>query len=555
MRNAFTPLRLTILLAALVLALTVSACGGGDSTTATADLGPDPATMAPADALIYVDAVIKPDGTMSEDLDSALSKLLATDDPGGMLRDAIDSGLSSDPSSGGLTYTDDIEPWIGARAGGFLSGYDAKTQQGEGAVSFAVTDTGAAQAFIDKLATSDPTTKTTDESYQGIDYKLDQNGNSAVGIDGDFLVAGTEQGFKDAVDAGTGDSLADDADASAARDDAPDNSLFSGYVDTAAAIDLIKSSGAFSGAQLKQFDEQVSQYATGPIEFWGAAGPSMLTLGASSPSQEGSTGPSDLVSTFPADAWLAFASANVGEQLQTTIQQFQSGFADALQAGSIPGGGYSSGLKVDPLAQVKQATGLDLEKDFSWIGDAGGFVQGSSVLGLGAGLVLEATDEDAAKATVGKLQSALQGTSSLQVSPTDTGFSVQVAGAPIGAEVGLQDGKVVVAVGSDTIDDVVSTDNTLEGSDRFNAASDALGDGVTPSFFLDFPPVISLIESTGQATQDLGYQAAKPYLDALDYLVSGSKVDGDRSMGSLVLGLRDAPDDTTSSSTAALTAP
>lgn len=550
MRNALTPLRLTVLLAVLALALALSACGGGggDSTTAVADLGPDPATMAPAGAPIYAEAVVKPDATMSGDLNSALSKLLATDDPGGMLRDAIDSGLSSDPNSGGLTYTDDVEPWLGARVGGFLSSYDVKTQQAEGAVAFAVSDTNGAQAFIDK-ATTLGGTKPTDETYQGVDYKLDSTNNSAVGIDGDFLIAGTEQGFKDAVDAGAGESLADNPDASAARADAPANSIFSGYVDTAAAIDVIKSSGALSGQQLKQFDAQVSQYATGAVEFWGAAGPSALTFGVSSPTMDGATGPSDLVSTFPADSWLAFASADFGKRIQTSIDQFKASFQSALQGQGL------GGLSADPLAQLKQATGLDLSTDFNWIGDAGGFVHGSSVLGLGAGLVLEATDENAAKAAIGKLQGALQSSNSLQVSPTDTGFSVQVAGAPVGAEVGLQDGKVVLAVGSDTIDDVISPATTLDGSDRFNAASVALGDGVTPSFFLDFAPVVSLIESTGQATQDPGYQSAKQYLDALDYLVSGSKVDGDRSTASLVLGLKDAPADSTAASTAALTAP
>ena len=53
--------------------------------------------------------------------------------------------------------------------------------------------------------------------------------------------------------------------------------------------------------------------------------------------------------------------------------------------------------------------------------------------------------------------------------------------------------------------------------------------------------MLSLVESTGQATQDPQYQSAKPYLDALDYIVSGSKVDGDRSTASVVLGVKDSP--------------
>lgn len=551
MRKAFLPLKLTVLFATLALALGLSACGGGDDTTEAADLGPDPATMTPADAPFYAEAVVRPGGTMSEDLDSALSKLLATDDPGGMIRSAIESALASDPTAGGITYADDIEPWLGARIGGFFSDYDIATHQGEGAVAIAVTDPDAAQAFIDKAIAADPSPKTTDENYQGVDYKLDSAADTAVGLDGDFILAGTEQGFKDAVDAGAGDSLADDPDASAARADVPSNSLFSGYVDTAAVIDLIKSSGALTGTQLKQFQDQVSQYADGPVDFWGTAASSSMTFAVSGPASADAAGPSDLVTTFPADSWLAFAGSNFGEQLQTSLDQFKSGFESALQA-QAPAG--LSDLNVDPLAQFKKATGLDLETDFSWIGDVGGFVEGSSVLGLGGGLVLEATDQDAASATIGKLQSALQRSGQLQISPTDSGFSVQVPGVPVGAEIGLADGKVVLAFGGATLDDVVSPAETLDGSDRFNTARDALGEGLTPNFFFDFPPLVSLIESTGQATQDPSYQAAKPYLDALDYLVAGSKVDGDRTSASIVLGLRDAPD-STDASTAALTAP
>jgi hypothetical protein len=541
MKAARTPLKLLVLLAALMLALGLAACGGGDDSTDSVDvgdLGPDPATMAPADAPFYAEAVLRPQGTMRDDLESALSKLLATDDPFGMIREQVDASLASDPQNGDYTLADDIEPWLGPRAGGFVTDYDPTTQKADGAVAVAITDGDAAQAFIQKGADADAS-KETDETYQGVDYLLDESG-TAVGIDGDFLIAGTEQGFKDAVDAGAGDSLAEDPDATTARADVPENSLFSAFVDTPAVIDLVKSSGALSGAQLKQFEDQAAQYSDAPIDFWGTASPDDLTVAGSGPSPSDGGEPSDLINSFPADSWLAFASADVGKQLQSSIDQFKASFQDLLQ-NSSPSGVSGASLNVDPLAEIEKATGLDLSADFTWIGDAGGFVEGSSFLGLGGGLVLEATDEGAASDTIGKLETALKGNPQLQVSPSDSGdgFSIQVAGAPVGAEVALQDGKVVIAFGGATVDDVVSASDTLDGSDRFTAAREALGEDVTPSFFLDFSPVISLIESTGQATQDPSYQQAKPYLSALDYLVSGSRVDSDGSLFSLVLGLRD----------------
>jgi hypothetical protein len=547
-------LRTALLVALSAIAIFLVACGGSSSSSeSTADLGPDPATMAPADAPFYAQVVVKPSGSIGDDLNSALSKVLGTDDPGAMIRDSIDQGLASDPNSGGITYTDDIEPWLGTRAGIFVSGYDPKTQAPSAAAAVAVTDAGGAQAFIDKLSATG-SGKATDETYNGVDYKYDATDDSAVGISGDFLLIGNKQGFEDAVDAGSGDSLLDNPDASTALGDAPDNSLFSLYVDTPAIVDLVKSSGGLTASQLGPVEDQLKQLSSGPIEAWGTVTDSTFAIGGSAPTAPGSTGPSDLISTFPADSWLAFATANVGETLQSSIDQFAQSFQAGI-ASSAPAGFDTS--SVDPIAMFKQQTGIDLKTDLAWIGDAGGFVEGSSVFGLGGGLVLETNDEQAASASIDKLQKALSGNPQLkqqiQVTPTDSGFSIQANGAPIGAEVGLQDGKVVAAAGAATVDDVVNSSDTLDGSDRFNTAKDALGDGATPSFFLDFGPIVSLIESSGQATTDPGYQSAKPYLDALDYLVSGSSVQGDRTTGSIVLGVKEASTSSADATSAAIT--
>ena len=109
--------------------------------------------------------------------------------------------------------------------GGFVSGVTGKGA--DGAVAFSVTNTGAAQDLLDKTANS----KEKDATYNGVDYKVSSADGSAYGIIGDFAVVGTEQGFKDAVDAYSGDSLADDSTATDALDTVPSDTLFSAYVD------------------------------------------------------------------------------------------------------------------------------------------------------------------------------------------------------------------------------------------------------------------------------------------------------------------------------------
>ena len=167
----------------------------------------------------------------------------------------------------------------------------------------------------------------------------------------------------------------------------------------------------------------------------------------------------------------------------------------------------------------------------------------------------EASDEQAAADTVDRLQTALGRERSIQLSTTDDGFDVTVPGLPVGGQVAVSDGKFVGAAGSVTVDDVLSPDETLDDSDRFNAARDSLGDDMTASFFLDFAPIMALLESTGEVSSDPDYQAAKPYLDALDYVVAGSKVDGDRTTASLVLGVKEAESGSSEDTAAAVITP
>ncbi len=384
MRNTPSPLKLLFLLAALVAALALSACGDDEESVDVGDLGPDPATMVPADAPIYAEAVIRPQGEMAENLEGALAKF-GVEDPGGMLSAALDEEIASDPDSEGVTFSDDIEPWLGNRVGGFLSDFDVKTEEGVGAVAIAVTDPDAAQAFLDKVSESS-SSDATETSYEGVDYLYDDSDDSAIGIDGDFLLAGTEDGLKQAVDAGAGESLADDDAATESLDEIPEDSIFSAYVDTGAIIELVEGSGALTGQQLQQFREQLSGYDGSPSEFWSTIDDDAITFSGSGPAPAGGGEPTDLIRDFPADSWFAFATADIGAQFQAQLDQFRQGFQEGFG---------TTGPVVDPFAAFKEATGLDLENDFNWIGGFGGFVQGTSLFGLGAGLVVESNDGEA----------------------------------------------------------------------------------------------------------------------------------------------------------------
>ena len=114
--------------------LVLASCGGDGGDGPSAPVGPDPATLAPADAPLFAEGVVRPEGDQKEAIDSALSKLLATDDPGTFVVEQLDKALAG--SDAGVTYQDDIEPWLGEQAGFFLETF---TEDADGAAVVATT--------------------------------------------------------------------------------------------------------------------------------------------------------------------------------------------------------------------------------------------------------------------------------------------------------------------------------------------------------------------------------------------------------------------------------
>ena len=220
-------------------------------------------------------------------------------------------------------------------------------------------------------------------------------------------------------------------------------------------------------------------------------------------------------------ARLRRADVGAGDRQRRPIEALRQRAARALSARSagadLPGGQLPDVRGRDQAGRSASTS----SKDFAWIGDVGAFVQGSSMLGLGGGIVIETDDEQAATATLDKLRKALgreREPADLRRRPTASTIS---AGSPVGAEVAVRDGKVVIAVGGATVDEVLSPSETLGDSDRLQHGDRRARRRPDAAFFVDFPTILSLVESTGQRPAIRTTRQAKPYLDALDYLVAG----------------------------------
>ncbi len=505
-------------LVAASAALIAAGCGGDGGEATSSFTGPDPASVTPADAPLFAEAVVRPEGDQEEALDSALSKLLATDDPGGFIVERLDRALSEEAK--GFTYEADVAPWLGPRAGIF---FETFTNDAQGAAVLSVTDPEAAQAAIEKASSASRESER-QASYEGVDYTRSGDG-TATGLVGDLLVTGPESGFKDAVDASKGSSLADSKDFQAQLESGPDDQLAFAYADPRAVVDALEHAGELTEGQLDSAGSQIQTLLSQPVAMSMSATADQLALEASAATDGSAPAPeeSSLLRDFPADSWLAFAASDAGRT-----------YGDALAQGGS--------------AAIEQALGFDLGTQLAgWAGDIGGFVRGTSLFGLGGALVVNTSDEQASAKTLDDLQRALSSSRSVRISPLSgdegDGFTLSPAGAPVQVQFVQRDGKVVVGLGSDSVDQVFSPSSTLDDSDAFNAATGALGDEFPPVTFIDFVPLFQLVEGFPQASADPDYQRAKPYLDHLDYLVVGGHSEDDRGSARIVLGLRDAPSD------------
>ena len=148
---------------------------------------------------------MRPEGDQRDDVLDAAGKVLRTDDPEAKIRELLDKAFkeSDNPDT---SYEKDIEPWLGEKAGVWVTGVD---RDEPGYVALVATkDTEKAQEAIDE-GIKDEGGAVKERSYEGVDYQVDEDG-VAAGIVGDFFTVGTEPEFKRTVKANDGDSLADD---------------------------------------------------------------------------------------------------------------------------------------------------------------------------------------------------------------------------------------------------------------------------------------------------------------------------------------------------------
>jgi hypothetical protein len=491
--------KLLLTIAVLVLPVSFAAgCGNTDEAASGAS------ELVPAGSVMYAEANLKPEGDQKQAIDSILSKFPGGDQAGDKLKELIEKGLRE--SDAPITFKDDIEPWLGDEAAFFVGGIGQSGDAKASAGLVATTDEDKARDALEKSAEG----KTTKHDYKGVEYLTDSTGDAGAVFDG-FLVLGTEDGVKAAIDTSEGGKkLSDDEGYKKAIDDAASDRLGFFYVNSPALLDAAREVGTpIPESFRKFFNEPVA--ATVDADDDGVLIEAKVPPGLARSFAFFGEG-SDLLEGLPADSWVAVGQKDLGKLI---------GFYEDAFAGVAGGRDAIEG-------QFKAATGLDLQQDvLSWMGDFGIFVRGTSLASLDGALIVQTSDEAASSRVLAALErlARTQSDSGTEIQPRRNGFTVRIANVPKPIHAFVQDGKVVFAYGDAAAKDAVSPADKLGDSPDFTSVKDSLGN-YDVSFYVLVKPILDLVDSTPGAS-DADWQKAKPYLEPLNALVAGTSGSGD----------------------------
>jgi hypothetical protein len=509
------PPRSRSLLVALLAGLLLTAGAVAGCASSSGGAGSDPAGLVPATAPLYAEATLAGDSKEQADAEAALAKILRTTDPRGDLAQAFDRAH--------VNFARDVEPWLGDRVGAAALSFG---RRGDKVVVAASRDDDAARAALARLAPNGAA-----RSYRGVDYRVDPQRGKAAGVVDGFVVLGTENGLKAAIDASKGSSLAESDSLKDAR--AKVRAERSGflYVDVAGVLRQALAGSGGGAAQLAPFVEPVSLALPKTIAAALDAEPGLLrldsaTFGNGGAPSSGASG-ADALAALPGDAWLGVGVGEVGQTV--------NGFLDRVsQKGGIAGVGLQA-----LLGQAQQGLGLDIRRDLlGWMGDAGIYVAGTSDADRRAALAIASKDPAAAQRAVRALEQLAKRSGDvreLSVAGVDAGFAVRRDRGDDELLVASAGNRFVVALGRRALTEALASGGARLGdAPAFRDAAAKLGGGVRPSFFVDVERLTTLLD----AKKGSRFDHAKPYFEAFGVIVGGSRQDGDIGRGRAIATLK-----------------
>ncbi len=526
---------------------------------------------------------MRPSGAQKEAAQAAGQSLTQQRDPYLRLLSILQT-----PGSPRLDFGHDVAPWLGPHAGAFVtslstsgdlltplaqsllqgstpSTYPFSSNGAQGALVLDTSDEEEARSFLDAQAKHAGAHSAT---YRGVSFQVTAAG-LAFALVNHFAVLGSESGLHDVIDTTMGSSaLVHASGYSKLAAAAPADALANVYANPSAAA--ATAAAGTADAQTGQASSSLLALFTGGHEANVSVVPSAKSIAVdadalASSSSSGSSSAGFLspnpesalaLGELPGESWLAVGLADVGKKLPQLAHALESfGSLGSVFAGAGPV--VSSSLGLGPLLEaltkplkVLGADNAQARHDFaSWMGSAGIFASGSSLLELRAAVAIDSKDPALSQAAVTKLADQLrkQGASTVPASipGTDAAIGVRVPGLPLVLDVanGRDSSghtKFVLGLGENSITAALSPPSTMSNSPAYAAAAATLGEGIQPNVIVEFPTLVGLLEGIG-LTEGPEIAPALPYLRAVTTLAGGGRaLGGEIDRYRLVADLRQA---------------
>ncbi|MGH2699403.1 MAG: DUF3352 domain-containing protein [Actinomycetota bacterium] len=302
----------------------------------------DAVSLVPRDAVAYGNVFLDPSMDQKRAIGDLLEKFPEapnTEEARDQLVDLLDEGLAEID----MNFEDDVDPWLGNQIAGWVQLPDQLLDGGGATAPAAKVDTApatfliasdddeAALEFVEQ-ASANSDDELTDRSYEGTDYVLNEEENSAAGVVEGYLVIGTESGFKAVVDvAGGEDNLAGGESYTETTDELTEDRLATFYFDGAAVVDALEESGAPPGAMefgsFGMFGGSLSPTAGALfVESDKVVFESTSMSGEDAEVPEISEG---LLPDVPGDSWGAFGIPDLGTTLEELYESLIEALADS----------------------------------------------------------------------------------------------------------------------------------------------------------------------------------------------------------------------------------
>lgn len=502
-------------------------------------------TFAPASSVAWAELRLDLPGNQEEELSQLLGHLPGFADPAALdtkVNELLDQVVSQ-ASSGGASWTGDVDPWSNRQFGLAVLeipasasipgatpntlGSDPGSASSEPpamVIGLGVKDRTALEARLATFLTQAPIGT---EQYAGATVTTVDGDVSYAVTDEWLLVAPHADDVKASLDvlAGTSPSLAEDPAFAAAAQRIPADRLGAFYFALSALRPLIEAQlvgQADIGIALDLLDQLpawVSGYAQAASDHLTIALDMQLPASMPVPAMRST----DLATSFPAGTVVYLEMRDLGRTVHAGLEALLAQIPEDTQ----------------DLEGIEQLLGVPVEALLDPIEDAAlgvGFSGGQPQLGIAATL----SDPTAAQARVTSLlglvrlfgaRAELTVTDSEVAGTTVTTITLPPGtvafGQPLTVSVAVADDRLYLGLG-DFVERALtqSGDATLASDPRFANAVASAGAANSGFAWVDIAGAQSLVETMGGATDDYRTNV-KPWLDALDHLVLSSSADGD----------------------------